>query len=295
MATQVSGNKELVSIRANIPGACGYLAIGLKTVVAYLNPSVSRAREDGTLIEIIREVLSQPENHDDPVWRATNVAVLLLASHWASYSASASKSSGFQNVVTTVTGFMENITKELEMIESIMNTSGELAMLGALSFHASQDDAAGSSSKRTRQNDQNILGQHPLYLKYKPSFEKPPVMMFASAVSPGFPYYTNIKRAMFDEFPADIREMCVWMAKACGAAVPSSDPKECTINAQPYIFFLIMIARRVSPGFHDKIKSLVGVSRYGDGDPLAANIKGYSRMKEKQEGNILMLTAILLL
>ena len=104
----------------------------------------------------------------------------------------------------------------------------------------------------------------------------------------GFPYYMNIKRAMFDEFPADIREMCVWMAEACGFVPSSSDPKECTINAQPYIFFLIMIARRVSPFFHNKIKSLVGVSRYGEGDPLAANIKGYSRMKEKQEGKILI-------
>ena len=241
---------------------------------------MSRARENGILLNIIKEALSQPENHDDPVWRATNAAVLSLCSHWGSYSANTSKSTNFQNVVTTVSGFMERITKELELIESLMRTSGELAMLGALPFDNAMYD---KESKRARQNDDNILGKHPMYLKYEKSFKKEPVLMFASAASPGFPYYTNIPRAMFDEFPEDMREMCVWMADACGVAVPPSTPMECTINAQPYIFFLLMIARRVNGGFHEKIKSLVGGSRYGDGNPLEANIKGYSRMKEKQE------------
>jgi hypothetical protein len=57
---------RLVSIRSKIPGECGYLALGLKSVVSYLNPSVSKARENGMLVDIVREALSQPENHGDP-------------------------------------------------------------------------------------------------------------------------------------------------------------------------------------------------------------------------------------
>ena len=52
---------------------------------------------------------------------------------------------------------------------------------------------------------------------------------------------------MFDKYDKDIKQMALYMADACHTAVQwdscvSKDQKLCTINVQPYIFFILICA-----------------------------------------------------
>tara|TARA_B100000795_G_C22790378_1_gene436652 strand:+ start:1211 stop:2323 length:1113 start_codon:yes stop_codon:yes gene_type:complete len=242
-----------------------------------MNWEIFQTRTNGIFLEIIEETLTDPEQNDSFKWRETNSAVLLLCSHLSSYTVDKSKSTSFLECKALVTKHMEEITSELQLHENLMRTSGELGMLGALTIVNNQ---IGDS--RIKQNDDNILGQHPMYLEYKKEYNTIETLIY------NFPYFTNLPISMFDKYDKDIKQMALYMADACHTAVQwdscvSKDQKLCTINVQPYIFLLLICARKINTSFHRKIKKLVGGKRYGNGDPTQARIKGFARMKEKQE------------
>lgn len=269
--------KSIQKIRNELGGPCGYIALALKMCICYMNWNVYQARTKGTFLQIIEEALEAPEQNESLEWCEMNYAVLVLCGHLASYHPATSKSKLFQQLIACVKKHMNKVTSELQLEEDLMKTSGEFAMLGALSIANNNKE-----NQRLRQNDDLILGKHPMYVKYKAEYNKLETKIY------NFPYYLNLPKEMFSEYPDDLKQMIDYLSKGCYKALQynaSMDKAEnlCTINAQPYIFFLIHCARQINTSFHTKIKNLVGESRYGTKDPSKASVKCFARMKEKQE------------
>ena len=256
-------------------GKCGYVAISLKMCVAYLLPGIDAARRSGAFIRIIDGLLS---DSDEGAWSEAKTSTLLLCSHLASYHPTQAKSKIFLAVQNLVNGHMERITSELSTLEDAMRASGEFAILEALS---AANTASGGNNNRLRQDDPTVLGNDPLFAKFRDTFTIKPVLVY------NYPYYRGVSQACIDALPEDMRDLCEYISGACHQALQYGHPKDAegtiSLNFQPYILFLILVAREMSEAFHRKVKEVVGDVRYGTGDPSKANIKGFTRMREKQE------------
>ena len=231
----INGEKEqhqtLKKVRDDLGGEGGYISIGLKMGCGYMNWEISNARTTNMFLDIIEESLVQEEDVSDTAneWRERSSAVLLLCAHLTSYSLTQPKSPTFCDLKQLVTRHMERITDELQLHEDLMRTSGELGMLGGLSV-----DQNKSGSDRIRQNDDTILGTHPMYLKFKKAYNQEETLVY------NFPWFLNLPKAMFKEYPMDIQEMVEYLTQASAVTLQwdaSFDKSEqlCTVIVQPYV------------------------------------------------------------
>jgi hypothetical protein len=170
---------------------------------------------------------------------------------------------------------METITADLRIFEEEMQKSGALGRMAALVA-----PKVTARKGRLRQDADDVLGLHPDYMTFKAAFAIFPRLKSSSLIQ----MYLDLPKDLPSIFAADLEQYC-YQSHGMYTDTPLLKQTMCegelSLPFQPYILFLITIARQINGPFQTALKELVG-HRYS-GDPKKAKIKGYCRMKEKQE------------
>jgi len=252
--------------------------------------------------ELVTEVCSIA-NYD---WGPTRLAVLLVGtliassppatyatemavSESQSYDFAAHANDNFVATKLVVRNALERITAGLVELEASMQESGDLARLAAL-VAPKRTKPETDVAPRLRQDNVDMLGRHPQFLRLKYAFERLPSgypghskeMLRQHAL-----YLWTEPPTLVEEFDPDIQHMIRGLLDLQGTvaemyernAFMANQARTCRVAescvAQPYVLWLLQVARRVAPHFHARMTELFG-NQY-----QSAPIKGFLRCSEK--------------
>eukprot|EP01065_Artemidia_motanka_P023432 TRINITY_DN28019_c0_g1_i1.p1 TRINITY_DN28019_c0_g1~~TRINITY_DN28019_c0_g1_i1.p1 ORF type:complete len:579 (+),score=218.99 TRINITY_DN28019_c0_g1_i1:72-1808(+) len=230
-------------------------------------------------------------------WSEATGAVFLLTAFLASQSSDAERTAVAEGMVAMKTSAknlwevqeivgdrIEEITAALGEVERELRESGEFEKLGAVGADV-VPDAGG-----VRQDRPDVLGSHPEYTALKDEFAAAPlahkhITDSDTVVTDGF---YPISNAVINSFDPDFRPLVRGYIKmqedaqetARRAGGQTMDFGQPTVQFQPYLMWLLTVARKVNTPFQRKVHSLLQ-SHY-QGDPEKAKIKAFKRCAEKQ-------------
>jgi hypothetical protein len=291
---KVYGSSEYKLLKKDSIRVQGYakLAFKLKTCEGYQlfqrgpNHEGVGAQTRQAMKEILTELVESSREKED--WKGPpgerKFSTLLLLSHFGSIADVGQEPSPFMKEITDIcANRMEEITHDLEAVEAEMRSRGTFDQLVLLK---------AGKKQRLRQDAENVLGKHPGFLECEDLWKKPPVWAF------GFTY-SAMSQQMYDSLDPDMQEMCVYSLTTLNQQVipgtedfpsvtiphPAKEGKTLTllgvVNFQPFILWMLTIARKVNLPFQEYAKSALPL--WYEGSPSKVPIKGFPRCKEKQE------------
>lgn len=262
--------------------------------------------EDCEAFRLILKEVSSPDIAGDTTWDEVKRAVFFICSTIGSTSIKyhfgeekymstmkyedleAHDADNFNSVKTIASENMKAITAQLQDIEAAMRDSGDLKTLANLEF------SSNSSGVSIRQDTDDMLGKHPVFLQYSDYLKRLP------CAYPGNPegertnhlYLTGDeigRRFMNEVLDEDLRDKIVSdlaLQKEAfsnkGFVIYQKQYEEIRIfertTVQPYLFWLIHISRRVAPVFHDRMRDIFG--RKYSGAPVKRLARASAKIKE---------------
>eukprot|EP01062_Namystynia_karyoxenos_P005910 TRINITY_DN1204_c0_g1_i2.p1 TRINITY_DN1204_c0_g1~~TRINITY_DN1204_c0_g1_i2.p1 ORF type:complete len:603 (+),score=190.83 TRINITY_DN1204_c0_g1_i2:80-1810(+) len=234
-------------------------------------------------------------------WNDAKSAVLLVATNCAAFSAEMQKkdvlggrswvsdTGNLEEVKSIVGAHISCITAQLGVVEDELKAAGDFDVLRALGG----EDSPRSPGGPIRQDRDDVLGQHPDYLRLKDMFTKQPHVMQSDVagegniiVSDGWYTITDEVVASFDEAFHSVCETFRELARKTARVTHEAgtlnldfDLSQC-VCLQPYLLWLLTIARKINRPFQRRVHELLG--EYYEGDPERAKIKAFRRCTEKQ-------------
>lgn len=193
------------------------------------------------------------------------------------------ESVNFNHVKSVLLDHMKRLTMRLESIEAYLRRSGEMKLLQGLMLPYDGRDVL------LRQDRDDILGQHPQYLQFNDLFTRP-CFDPNSFLHHFYPMTEEFICTLSTELQDWTRAMMhlqqvvddnTALRQQFHSKKVDKPPTRDRLFGQPYLVWLLHVAKIVNPSFHAKVRSLLPEWYTGKGDPTKNKIKGILRCIEK--------------